>query len=306
MIAAAATAMVGCSKTDKGAGVVRHTPREICISSSVSDLSVVSKTAYNNDDPLKSILFMRVDATEKPTSFIGAGVFWGDRVNEATNITFRQAEYYDDKTNKNTYLFGYYPEPDNMSSTLEWEIDGKKDVLLTDIYDAGTQDNPLIPVMHFKHLLTQFEVICVTQTGKTDEVRERWGKITSIKMQFPRSSIILDHDKMIVSPGAQRNEQPFFVQADYTTDFQAVDIQDDTNTTTTAAGMFLPDTFYGITLLVKTEKKAERAAKINFGPGNIEAGKRYVTTLIFNLNSIDVKTTIDDWSAGTSHTIVVE
>lgn len=304
----ATAAAVGCSKTkpetnpNKGDGVIR-------VVADVPDTPAASRVAFGGNDAIKGLRFMRVDATTKPQpgSYYDA-LFSGDRTDDATNVTFDTPQYY--HPTKNTYVMGFYPvetaEFEDKTYAIWPSINGKVDYMCTEVYDVGTLNNPIVPVMRFKHILFQLEIVCVAQAGQTDEVRARWGKIEYIKAQTQISAGV----QAFVSTIAFGTLSVVSLsKPNYTDDFVSTDIQASDNTAVTCAAMIPPpyDNGETVTLRIKMSKHAEFEQKVTLGAGKtFKAGEKHVITLVFNQRNITVKSSIEPWSKGGSGVLEVK
>lgn len=302
-----ATAL-GCSKGDNGAQIAGGETSQIKIGVALPDIAVSpsSRVAYDGDVPIKGLKFIRVDATEMPTGRWPdkATRVLGDRTDNGTNIVFATEQYYNGVVN-NAYFMAFDSKAKEYSTyAMDWSLDAKTDVLYTDFYDAGTVSSPIVPVMQFKHALAQIEVVCKAEAGKLDEVKARWGKIEYIKFKDALSYLMYSSQSWFILDDTPEGSPPNFsdlpfVQSDYDTDFQAIDIPANDNTTVTAAGMFAPLIVPTFTLLVKTENQPEKVVLVDLGAGNVlKAGEKHVITFTFNAREIVVTTTIEDWSEG--------
>lgn len=300
-------AMVACSDTNKETGRTNGEPREIRFGVSVGNVISSSRVCYDNDGAIDPIYFFRADydpATPPKTLKIDGEnfleIFYAKRVDEITPIIFNKTQYYH-KT-KNTYFFGYAPDVASGMYGLEWNVDGKKDIIVSDkIFDAGSYANPLMPTIRFKHALVQIEIVCAAQAGYVEQVKERWGQIEYIKYADAATTIAFsDNDEELwPRPNYSYTENMPFLQADYSTDFVPTDIPAPDNTAVTAAGMFAPGRTTRHELLVKTTKQSERIITLYAGDGRYPvAGERQRVKLIFEIGDIRVFTTIDDWKEG--------
>ena len=100
------------------------------------------------------------------------------------------------KDNKNSFFVGFTTAgkkadgnssnsgSNNADETFVWTIDGKTDILLTDVWDAGTYENhSSLQAMKFQHRLSRLEVFCVAEDGSALEaVQAAWGNVTAIQV----------------------------------------------------------------------------------------------------------------------------
>lgn len=293
-----AVAAVGCSKQQ----TERHTGNEILIGASVGGVSA-SKAPVDNWSIVRGLCIVRIDDTQMPTNINGTPEYLTmNRVSGGHISEFDLPQYY--HLTKNTYLWGFYPKAQNyLDNLIEWIVDGKTDILVTDkIYDVGTDANPIKANLAFKHVLTQIKVICRADAGQQEATKLRWGKITSIKFANAETSLRLDKNNPTLwpaSPETMLMEIPL-LQSDSETDFEPIEIPNQNNTEVNAAGMFFPSTeMQGgrvFKLKVYSEKMDAFEVVVDLGAGNkLTAGKRHTVTLVFGPKGINIKSTIDDW-----------
>lgn len=292
-----AVAAVGCSKQQ----TERHTGNEILIGASVGGVSA-SKAPVDNWSIVRGLCIVRIDDTQMPTNINGTPEYLTmNRVSGGHISEFDLPQYY--HLTKNTYLWGFYPKAQHyLDNLIEWIVDGKTDILVTDkIYDVGTDANPIKANLAFKHVLTQIKVICRADAGQQEATKLRWGKIKSIKVK--ETEILLRLDKTKLWPEAESSTKGALplVKPDYLTDFESIDIPDENNNIPNAAGMCFPSRTVQdgrvFSLLIETEKLGTVEVVVDLGAGKkLEAAKKHTITLIFSHRWILFKTAIDDWN----------
>lgn len=305
-MAALLLATIACSDSNKETGRTNGEPREIRFGASVNEVPAVSRVVYDNSSKIDPIYFKRSDneptnppITLKPDGANFTEIFLAQRIDENTPILFYKSQYYHET--KNSYFFGYAPDLYTGIGGLEWEVNGKNDVIVSDkIYDLGSDANPIAVVMRFKHVLVQIEVVCVAQANQWEGVKERWGQIEYIKYENAATTVIIHEDSDYLWPveGNYRENRPL-LQADYETDFVPLDIPAPDNKSVTAAGMFAQARTLRLILLVKTTKREERVVPL-FLPDDamLCSGQRLRVKLTFNEGDIKVHTAINEWAVG--------
>lgn len=289
-------ATIGCSTINKDTEPDKESGR-IRLGSSMSNMEAKSKAALNSTSAVTGLQMLRVDADTPPSDFTTASLVAANRVDDATSVVFATPQYYDSE--QHSYFMGYYPAADaSIPAERSWAIDGKTDIMTTDIYDAGTYGSPIVPKMRFKHALAQIELIITSETGHTNEVRAHWGNIVQIQTHLAnnKASLKLNPISLVFS---NPSEVPF-LKSDYSSEFTSLVIPEHDNTEINAAGMFAPTGQKFQIILKVGALVSSPVIDVDLGSGNsLQAGKRYVITLVFNTKEIKVKaTSIEAWAKG--------
>jgi hypothetical protein len=311
-------------------------PKEIHISAAieasaqtkaVTRVNATLTGALDGTVDIPGIQFLKKDATNSTSlSFADATPYVGTRTannNTGTggDITFTSAsqpQY--SLVDQNAYFVAYYPAGtlDESAKTAAITIDGKTDILYTEIYDAGTYTEPKPGTtgsthMTFKHALAQLEVICQTNSAESkDAVRDTWGQITKIELATNNTATYTYGTHVFTFSDTGSGTKLPLVNSDYKTDFATVDIPDgsSTPTTATAAGMFAPTTTASALSLTITTAKLTQTVTVNLYAESdtgestqmsFEAGKTHKVTLTFNSTTKDItvtKTEVAAWGDG--------
>lgn len=298
--ALALAATIGCARQvsdDLGSdGLVA-----IQLGASVSG-SVESKAAYNGDVAVTGLQFLRKDAAAGalPTDFSGIVPISGNRTVGTGLIAFDNSQYYL-PSGLNAYFVSYYPAASIVSGIATWTIDGKTDVMTSNVVNAGNKGGVLTPVLNYRHELAQIEVI-LRAASDGGLVQARWGKINQILLRSTPTTMSYAFNGFAVTPSTTTGTIGF-ASPDYTTPFAQMDIPMSTNVLANAAGMFVPVASQYFALEVHTATEGVKVVTIDLGTGNVLAkGKKHTVTLTFsdrNTNpEITVGSTIDQWGVG--------
>lgn len=333
----AAAALAGCSKNEGG---MEPTPGsdpsgEIRIASAI-EASVETKADVSESTALTGIHFLKVDAASKPANMTGAAAFTGKRATGATGaVTWTTAAggtaadankpKYDKTANKNAYLVGVYPGPNSTEAPskgaittgkVTWTIDGKTDILLSPIWDAGTYAAPLTgsatPKLTFEHQLAQLCVILQAEAGIATAVTvAAWGSITDIALKtLPTATYTYaTAEASAVTFSGTAAFKSLLEGTSYSTAFTAKTVPASSNTAVTAAGMFAPST--GVIEIQITSKIGSAAATThtvsvqlkNTGDvnQNFEKGLTHTVTLTLKAANKEIavtNTSITAWAKG--------
>lgn len=303
----------GCSK--EGPEWPGARTREIRIASSI-DAVGRTRAAQKPASALLGAKFLQVNATSMPAGMAGATLFTGDRAGDATGaITFTGSPVpLYSIGNDNAYIVGYWPGSGagvtiTEGTSVAWTIDGKTDILLTPVWDAGKYAAPNTgatgTTMTFEHRLAQLEVICKAEAGRElSVVQAAWGAITSIELvgTLPGAKYTYAANAMTFTGTAADMK---LLKNDYETAFTQTAVPANGNTAVTAAGMFAPST--GVfQLLVKTVEVPEGIrinVQLQAGGANkdFEIGKKHTVTLTFEPNPKNIVitgTSIAAWTDG--------
>ena len=177
-------------------------PKEIKATSVIE--GAATRAIIDGDVALTGLTFLRKDVsvsttdanTGGHTDFSNPTIYTGGSRAQGGAITFCSGdgattpEY--DKENKKSFFVGFTTEgkkakeqqTENSNTAFVWTIDGKTDILLTDVWDAGTYENhSSLQEMKFQHKLSRLEVFCVAEDGSALEaVRAAWGNVTAIQV----------------------------------------------------------------------------------------------------------------------------
>lgn len=213
-------------------------------------------------------------------------------------LTFNPAQYYL-INGKNTRMVGWYPVT-NLSYydyeenyiEVEFEIDGKKDVMVSDS-QIGNKTDKGIQKFTFEHLLTQIQF---QVTAESEIAAQQWGSITAISLEGESTKCTLLIENTDISPLFQTNGtlDAYLAQ-------QEVPITYGENT---PAGLIMIEertisNRNTINLKITTTGKGEMTEAINlndFIPGQrFEAGYAYTLTLRFLQDEVEIKVTSADW-----------
>lgn len=238
--------MVGCS-------VDRSDERSIEIRSSVSDdqakgrSQVQGKAVAINTSALSDVQFLRKDITNgdlAPTDFSNIiTVLSGDR-GTTGDITFATPKPRYLSTGERTYLWAFYPKATITPKTkASWAVDGKSDILVSTVHDAGTLASPLTgerskgqTPMIFQHRLAQLEVTCQVASGESETaVQGNWGTINKVELLNTPSTLTLDFSTGVTT--ASGSASKVLLKDDYTTTAPATAL---TSAGTKWAGMYAP------------------------------------------------------------------
>lgn len=285
---------------------------DIKVHATVEKMTVV-KSVISSDN-VNGVNFLRVDqATNSvaPSDFGSATTpLTGNMVNGNINFLGTTPEY--QHNNYYAYMVAYWPAGTMANKNITWDIDGKTDILLSNVWCAGNYTNPIENGMVFEHQLSRLQVICKAQAGVALEaVQDTWGQITSIEIVGVKPQLQLNTtNEAVISTGNAQNAA--LLQSDYNTAFEPIAIPASGNTTINAATMQAPialsNEYYSLQLLVKTTKKPEGvtinvALKSNTDTKimSFDAGKINTVTLTFKSTDkvIEVSsTTITPWTEG--------
>ena len=324
LIAIATTLMCSCTKECDEPGNIPMPERPISIYTAIQSENTPAITPESNTPEtrapitgtgaeLKDITFYlwqsKSNTAIDPTSTAPSS-YTGNRAGDATGaITFTSASkpVYDKTDNQYALLVGCWPNPTPATpandNSLSWNIDGKTDILISDLWCAGTYLAPINGTesangetpLTFKHRLAQLEVFCKAAEGETlTDVQATWGKIKSIELLDAYPQMTYDATTNEITCTGSKKAMPL-LKADYETAFTATAIQAHTATppaTATAAGMYTPNEL--IILRIITEGATDATTNddliqtfaVQFVDGNganvdFAAGKKHTVNILF-------------------------
>lgn len=313
--------LAACSQSEME--TEERAPKEIKATSVIEGASTRA-LIEGTDVALSNLTFLRKDATNTSShDFSSATEITGSsRATSGGKITFGDGSASQDykKTGENAYFRGFTTEGAtvNTGSSVKWTINGKTDILLTDVWNAGTYDNPETTGMIFKHLLSRIEVICqaeATTTSKLDVVRAAWGKVTKIEVLNANHEITYTYSTNAVTlTGDAKAFELFAGYGDDDGKFENKDIVANGATDTKAVAMIPPIPFtnspsYSFQLKVTTAGAAVTTGQptsiektINVSLGNsssaMTAGQIHKVTLSFKADGKEIScgaSTITAW-----------
>lgn len=250
-----------------------------------------------------------------PASFAGGTAYTGDVAAASGEVTFTSANVpaynLDDA---NAWFAAYAPGGALASDAIEWPIDGRTDIMVTDaVWNAGKRSAPVSTGLNFNHRLSQVEVVCRAESGTAASVvRSVWGEIT--KIEFVGAPATMKYDLSATPAVSVSGSADFALLADYDgTAFTPVAIPEDDNTTACAVAMLAPVAAAGaesFRLKVTTSGAAaatpvpitvEIPVSLGGSAEPMTAGRKHTVTLSFKAEEklIGVAATaVEEWSAG--------
>ena len=315
LIAIATTLLCSCNKELDETGNITLPERPISIYTAIQSektptVSPQTRAPITGTDAvLEGITFYLWQSTSSttidPTS-ITPSPYTGNRAKNTGAITFTSTlkPVYDKEENKHALLVGCWPATTTIAAnSLTWDIDGKTDILISDLWCAGTYLAPINGTesangetpLTFKHRLAQLEVFCKAAEGETlTDVQATWGKIKSIELLDAYPQMTYDATTNEITCTGSKKAMPL-LKADYETAFTATAIQAHTATppaTATAAGMYTPNEL--IILRIITEGATDATTNddliqtfaVQFVDGNganvdFAAGKKHTVNILF-------------------------
>ena len=318
LIAIATTLLCSCNKEVDETGNITLPERPISIYTAIQSEKTTTVSPQTRapitgtDAVLEGITFYLWQSTSNTIDFSAnpssPSSYTGNRTtNNNGKISFNKGSQpvYDQKENKYAFLVGCWPNATatTADNSLTWTIDGKTDILISDLWCAGTYLAPITGAesgsgaspLTFKHRLAQLEVFCKAADGETlNDVQTTWGNIKSIELldAYPQMNYDATTNKIT---GTGNKTAILLLKADYETDFEPTAIQAHTTTlpetaTATAAGMYAPSnlivlciTTEGATTTTDDDLKQTFAVQFvdNNTPVDFEAGKKYTVNILF-------------------------
>ncbi len=250
-----------------------------------------------------------------PASFAGGTAYTGDVAAASGEVTFTSANVpaynLDDA---NAWFAAYAPGGALASDAIEWPIDGRTDIMVTDaVWNAGKRSAPVSTGLNFNHRLSQVEVVCRAESGTAaSAVRSVWGEIT--KIEFVGAPVTMKYDLSATPAVSVSGSADFALLADYDgTAFTPVAIPEDDNTTACAVAMLAPvaaSAAESFRLKVTTSGAAaatpvpitvEIPVSLGGSAEPMTAGRKHTVTLSFKAEEklIGVAATaVEEWSGG--------
>lgn len=195
----AALLVSSCSKSETDS---TQTPKDGIIRVNTSNVGEATKAIVVPDADLTGIQFLRKDGVqnlEATVDFTGVTPASANRVGATTAVSFTTAQKYDKENANFAYFLGYHPAADaETSPTSTWNLTdattgGKRDILITDVWNAGCYTAPVSTGMKFHHALARVEVIAVAAaSADAAVVNEVWGDITKVEITDALPTLTLD------------------------------------------------------------------------------------------------------------------
>ena len=321
LIAIATTLLCSCNKEVDETGNITLPERPISIYTAIQSEKTPTVSPQTRapitgtDAELKDITFYLWQSTNNTidlsaTPFSPFSSYTGTRAGSNTGaIIFNEGSQpvYDQKENKYAFLVGCWANATatTADNSLTWTIDGKTDILISDLWCAGTYLAPITGAesgsgaspLTFKHRLAQLEVFCKAADGETlNDVQATWGNIKSIKLLDAYPQMTYNYTTSEITGTGEKKAIPL-LQSDYETTFTATAIQAHTTTppetaTATAAGMYAPSNL--IVLCITTEGATNATTNddliqtfavqfVDENDNNVDfaAGKKYTVNILF-------------------------
>lgn len=295
-------AMASCSKNETT--TPQGGERQIKANSTIDGAK--SKAIVQGDVALTDINFLRKDdATANQTTFDFSGTteITGARAVGGV-ITFGTAQTYDMGTDNYAYFRGYHPIGTvTTTASTTWTIDGKTDILLTDVWNAGKYSSPITMGMKFKHILARVEVVCVANNGEAQSaIESTWGNITKIEFVGAIPEMVYTYSTNVVASTGTAADFALLKGAAYTDAFESIAIPATGNTTVNAAAMLAPVANTSVSLKVTTVTGGEKTIPVTL-KANLAEGQTHTITLTFKAKDKTITATsssIEDWATGTT------
>lgn len=218
--------------------------------------------------------------------FTGVTAVAGDRAGADGAITFTGTAPKYAGSNHNSYLKAYYPAGSLAPGVVTWTVDGATDILVSDLWDAGTYTAPATTGLVFRHGLARVEVICQAKTEQgLAAAKETWGQITAIKLKAHAPSMTFTYATNVTVPSGTAVPFTLLNGSSYTTGaFTAIDIPAYNSAVVAAAAMVNPTGAAGLTLVVETAKYPNGVeVPVTFGGSQtFLSGKIHTVTLQFD------------------------
>lgn len=299
-----------CSKSE--ADQPKTNDGRIRVSSSI--VGTQTKAIVGPTAALTGFKFMRADyATEQtnPEFVMGSGIYTsctGDRAAGATSaVTFSGDQKYSQK-NDYTYFLGYDPTAFEGGNAVYWDIDGKTDLLVTDVWSAGKFSAPKTTGMMFKHILARIEVIVQAPNGVSASViKDNWGQIKSITVETPKQILFGLDDRELLPMSSDMSYVAMTAGQSYATLLPASDIPAFGNAAVLCGAMIgLPAVVTPtnqVKFKITTDKVTDKevTATLTTAGENLTSGHIHTFTLTFDATTKEITvtgSTITDWVDG--------
>ena len=254
--------------------------------------------------------FVIVESATTPASFAGGTVYTGDVAATSGEVTFTSnpAPTYN-LNDQNAWLAAYAPGGALTNDAIEWTIDGKTDILVTNtIWDAGKYSAPVTTGLNFNHLLTRIEVKVQAEPGAAlGAVQDAWGEITKIEFVDAPEKMKYDLSDIPTVTTSGNANVPLLKDYDGTAFVQTA-IPANGAAEMVGVAMLAPVTptaTESFKLKITTAKPvtAEILVSLDGSKAAMTAGHTHTVALTFKANAKEIEvatSTIDGWGTGAS------
>lgn len=306
--ALAALVTVSCTKSKL------NNPDEmgrILVSASIAD-GATTKGIVDNTTSLEELAFVHAQLASQasPVPFAGTP-FGGTReAGDESEIKFESGKepMYDRVDGKTSYLMGYSPAVTPASGVVSWTPNGTVDVLVSNVWEAGTYFAPVETGLVFNHQLARVEVAMQSTTAdNADAARNTWGKITKIVFKDVITTLSLNHATNAVTVGTAKADFTL-LNSNYTIGttpdpaFTPAEINSPDASAVSAAAMLVPtEGATTFTFVITSEKQPDTEVVATLtAPQTFTKGRLYRVTLTCDAEEKAIKatTTIGAWSDG--------
>lgn len=236
---------------------------------------------------------MNTSSTTNNYTFTTTGSGYRAGSTENGNITFSNQFY--NKNNDYSYFRCFNKlssTKDQTAKTFTWVVDGKSDLLVSDVWNAGKYTAPSQTSIEFNHLLSRIEVICqANSSGIISVVKLLWGNITSITVST-NQKVIYDYSNNNFSYSTPINLPLNEGLTDNAISSSGIAILDFGSKNATANAIIPPTANEKLTLKIKTLLIVEQTIEVTI-PGGLAAGKTHTITINFP-NSLPTKSISDN------------
>lgn len=275
---------------------IQSMPEHECTERQITaSLGFATKATLSDADAFE-LDFVRMDNASTTTNYKFTTVGTGSRAasSESGKIAFT-GQYYN-KNNAHSYFRCFNRltsgvKVDNQAKTMTWTLDGKSDLLASDVWYAGNYAAPSSSAVTFKHLLSKIEVKCQSQSGGLlSVVRKLWGDIKSISVSINQKAVY-NYDTNTFSYTTPVSQPLFAGVSDNT--LTLASILDFGSSDVTASVMLPPTTSETLSLSVTTVLLGVKKIDVKLS-GGVVAGKVHSITLYFPSSILPLTKTIND------------
>lgn len=277
-LALAFAALVSCSKENEE--IDQNAPVEIKMNAKT--LSVIARSVVDQGtafDP--TIITSKVDG-----NYTTDNILWTSDVKVAADgaITFTSKQYYP-TDRSDIYMKGFHPQATATNGKVSYEIDGKKDIMVSNQV-TGNSQNPNETSLAFTHLLTQIKFMVKGENVPADMT------VQTITLKKVATKADLD-----ITTGSLT----------YTTvESEIIDLaveignQAPLTATAAAAGIIMVSPQATYTIDITTSNGTFSNIEIKPSSGDFMISSSHVITLTFKANEVSSNASAGIWTPGTS------
>lgn len=291
-IAATVAAMTACTSESDPVDETQNDEKvEIKLNAGV--MEITSKAVINKGSKFDAQIVASKTDAEYTTPLWTTATDGNISIAEDGAVSFETPQYYP-ADGTSIYMKGFAPRKTITDGKVNYTITGDEDIMISNQI-SGDKNNKSSTgkKLTFAHLLTQLKIKVIAENKAAIDA---WGTITSIEVQNPSTSLVLDLKAGTIAESATPNKQNLGLKG-FTTGMTLPNktATPDAETAKDAGYIMLLPNASAYTLFITTSNNTSGQA-ITTTLSATSASNAYEVTLTFKSAKIDVTAEADVWT----------